>query len=188
MKNTGKKPLLYMVVLGIAGIGGTSAYFSSYDMTLNHASVGRNITEIEENYPEQTPVPSNGQESYEKTVWVTNVPTDEIGFNVDCYVRLSVSYSSADIGNAVTLTNLDTLNWSYHAEDGYYYYIHPLKEGESTTPLFTGFSIDPEKVDDTYLEDMNHFEINLYEESVSAEKFEDYTEAWKYYTNPIVSA
>ena len=85
------------------------------------------------------------------------------------------------------MKNLDTSNWIYHAEDGYYYYVHSIKEGESTTPLFTGFCINSDELEDSCMDDIQHFEINLYEESVSAEKFENYTDAWNYYTNPIVS-
>ena len=99
------------------------------------------------------------------------------------YARLSLGYSNHDIGKAVVLKNLDRINWI--KEDGYYYYRYPLKEGQSTTPLFTGFYIDFSRMDKTYLNQIAEFRIQVYEESVQAEGFSDYLSAWKYYQEQI---
>lgn len=72
----------------------------------------------------------------------------------------------------MVLKNLDTDNW-VHRDDGYYYR-HILKEGETTAPLFTGVSIDSSRLDDTYLDLLPEFKIQVYEESVQSAGFSDY--------------
>ena len=87
-------------------------------------------------------------------------------------------------GTAAYLTSFDRINWILK-EDGYYYYRYPLKEGQSTTPLFTGFYIDFSRMDKTYLDQISEFRIQVYEESVQAAGFSDYLSAWKYYQEQI---
>ena len=165
--------------------GVTTAYFSDSDSLRNTVAAGRNESQIEEEFPD--PPDPGGEEDpeYKKTVWVKNVAPSETYFNVDCYVRVSVSYSNYDIGRAVTLLGLDTANWRYNSSDGYYYYLHLLKEGQSTTPLFTGFSIQREQIETRYLDTIGDFEIQVYEESVAAGEFKDYQSAWNFYLNPV---
>ena len=99
---------------------------------------------------------------------------------MDCYVRIALGYSNSDIGKAVTLKNLDTENWVYK-DDGYYYYKKLLREGECTTPLFTEVSIDSSRVEQSFLDTISEFEIQVYEESVQAEGAEDYEGAWRHW-------
>lgn len=171
--------------LAIVCFGGTTAYFTAFDKRVNTVAVGRNVSEIEEDFPKPTPVPVKDDPEYKKTVWVTNTSGAENGFNVDCYVRVALSYSDYDIGRALILKNLDTANWCYNPEDGYYYYTKVLKEGESTTPLFTGFSIDSGNLDSTYMQESDTFTIQVYEESIQAGTFADYQSAWKYYSSSL---
>lgn len=168
----------------VFGIGGTAAYMTAYDRAENMLAAGHNTTEIVEEFPNPTPVPVDQDPKIKKKVWVSNYSPGEEGFNVDCYVRLSLGYSNGDIGKAVILNDLDTENWVYK-EDGYYYYRHLLREGESTPPLFTGFTVDSARVDETYLEALPQFKIQIYEESVQAAGFADYEKAWDYYQNPV---
>lgn len=168
----------------IAGVGTTYAYFSDYDKTVNQFVVGRNVTEIEEDFPGPTPTPTDTGRKFKKVVQVTNNSEEEIA-NVDCFVRILVTFSNYDIGKAVTLIGLDTVNWIYNDTDGYYYYKKILKKGNTTTPLFTGFKIDDEKVDEQYLESIKNFQINIYEESIQSGEFTNYRTAWDYYLNPI---
>ena len=64
---------------------------------------------------------------------------------------------------------------------GFYYYKKILREGEKTTPLFTGIFIDASKLEKTYLDQIDTFEVQIYEESVQAAGFGDYKSAWEYY-------
>lgn len=123
----------WIIVLAAVCIGGTAAYLTAFDQRINAVAVGRNTTEIGEEFPTPSPIPEKGDPEYEKTVWVTNQSGGETGFDVDCYVRVALAYSNEDIGKAVRLQELDTVNWSYHKDDGYFYYTKALKEGESTT-------------------------------------------------------
>ena len=148
---------------------GSYAFFTASDVAENRMTPGYNDTEIEEEFPDPTPVPVDEDPEYTKKVWVTNRGDGQGNALVDCYVRVMVSYSDSAIGKAVTLKGLNTADWTY--EDGYYYYNRILKKNASTTPLFTGFSIDSDRVDDSYKELIDRFEINVYEESVQAEGF-----------------
>ena len=142
-------------------------------------------TEIEEDFPDPTPTPMENGSSYRKEIRIGNFSGSVKGFQADCYVRMSLSYSNDDIGRGVKLTGLDTANWVYNSQDGYYYYRKKISEGEKTAPLCTGFQIDPQKIDDTYRDSIKDFEINVYEEAVQAEGFSDYESAWRYFLDPI---
>lgn len=152
---------------------------------INSAAVGYVTTEIEEDFPDTTPTPMENGPSYRKEIRIGNFSGSVKGFQADCYVRMSLSYSNDDIGRGVKLTGLDTANWVYNSQDGYYYYRKKISEGEKTAPLCTGFQIDPQKIDDTYRDSIKDFEINVYEEAVQAEGFSDYESAWRYFSDPV---
>lgn len=180
-----KKPALLLALSGMICIGGTAAYFTDYDNKRNIVAVGHNTTTIEEEFPDPDPTPIPENPEYTKKVWVANRPYGEDGFNVDSYIRVSLSYSNNDIGKAVTLEGLDTANWYYDSTDQYYYYKKVVKEGQATTPLFTGIKIDSSKVEDTYKDAISEFNVNVYSESVSSQGFTDYQSAWDYYSKTI---
>lgn len=172
-----------LLLTGFLGVSGTFAWFTSFDKKENLLAVGHNTTTVTEDFPKPSPIPVSQNPKYKKTVSVANRTSAENGFGVDCYVRVMLSYSNSDIGNAVTLLGLNTSDWEYRA-DGYYYYRKILKEGQQSTPLFTGFQIDPEKVTDVYRPWLDEFSIGVYEESVQAEGFQDDRSAWAYFTQP----
>lgn len=169
------------VTMGILMMArGIAAYQTAYDVAENTVRPGNNTTEIGEEFPSPTPVDPDGHTEISKKIWVTNAPHEINGTNVSCYVRVSLAYSNSDIGRAVTMKNQDTLNWVYGA-DGFYYYKNILKEGESTTPLCTGFTVEAEKLEKTYWNQLEDFQIQVYEESIEAEPYESYHAAWVAY-------
>lgn len=178
-----RRTAMLFALTGVFWMGGTAAYFSSYDKAENRIAVGKNETEIEERFPDPPDIDLQENPQYEKKVWVSNRMSGENGFNVDCFVRASVSFSNSDVGKAVTLVNLDSENWIYEERDGFYYYRWKLREGESTTPLFTGVSIETAKIDPLYKSLLQEFQICIYEESVQAGDFQDYRSAWEYYVS-----
>lgn len=181
MKNRKKRVWAGAAMLGfILGIGGTNAYLTSYDQAVNVIGVGKNTTTIEEEFPTPSPLPGDGDSEFSKTVWVANGSVQGEKSLVDCYVRVSIGYSNYDIARAVTLKQLDRTNW-VEADDGFYYYKKILREGEKTTPLFSGISVDSSKLEKTYLDQIDAFEVQVYEESVQAAGFEDYRSAWEFY-------
>ena len=180
MKNRKKLAAVCAAALGfVLGIGGTNAYLTSYDQKVNVIGTGENTTRIEEEFPVPSPLPGDGNTEYTKKVWVTN-RTAAQGRAVDCYVRVALSYSDDDIGRAVVLKNVDLKNW-VKSEDGFYYYRKILREGEKTTPLFSGVTVDSSRIEKTYLDEIDNFEIQVYEESVQAAGFNDYQSAWRFY-------
>ena len=130
------------VMLGvIVGIGGTNAYLTSYDQAVNMIGVGKNVTTIDEEASPMSVSLESESAEYPETVRVTNGTLREQGKAVDCYVRVALGYSNDDIGRAVILKQPDQKNW-IKAGDGFYYYKQILREGESTTPLFSGIKVD----------------------------------------------
>lgn len=183
-KGSIKKHVILLILIGLAGIGTTTAYFTVYDAVENRVLVGRNVTEIIENFPGPTPTPAGDHLNFKKEVYITN-QSEELLSNVPCYVRAMVSFSNYDIGKAVTLLGMDRERWVYNEADGYYYYKSPLAAGQSTTALFTGFSVKQSEIDKQYLEQLNDFQINVYEESIQKGDFNDYQSAWNYYLYPL---
>ena len=91
--------------------------------------VGKNTTNIVEEFPTPSPLPGDEDSELPKTVWVANGNVQGEEASVDCYVRVSLGYSNSDIGRAVTLKQIDRTNW-VEADDGFYYYKKVLREGE----------------------------------------------------------
>lgn len=170
---------------GMLCMGTTAAYFTDLKETENSFEAGYNTTGIEEKFPSPSPRPIEENPEYEKTVWVTNDSSDEKEHAVPCYVRLSLSYSDSHIGKGVELLNLNKTDWIYREEDGYYYYNKILNPGENTKPLFTGFRINSDKIEEKYKNCASEFRIHVYEESIQSEGFSNYQDAWKYYLNPV---
>ena len=179
MKNRKRLAMAGAVLLGfVLGIGGTNAYLTSHDQMVNTIGIGKNTTTIEEDFPIPSPIPEDENSDIPKEVRIVNGQGEAA--LVDCYVRVSVGYSNSDIGRAAVLKQLDRTNW-LEAEDGFYYYKKILREGEKTTPLFTGIFIDASKLEKTYLDQIDTFEVQIYEESVQAAGFGVYKSAWEYY-------
>ena len=155
-----KRPVFLLLTTGLLCATGTAAYFSDFEKKINSAAVGYVTTEIEEDFPDPTPTPMENGPSYRKEIRIGNFSGSVKGFQADCYVV-------------------------YNSQDGYYYYRKKISEGEKTTPLCTGFQIDPQKIDDTYRDSIKDFEINVYEEAVQAEGFSDYESAWRYFSDPV---
>ena len=173
--------MILVILTGIfVGAQGTTAYQTAFDLRQNKVRVGYNHTEIEEEFPAPSPIPGNRDEEFVKKVQISNRTSQAEGGSVDCYVRVSLGYSNSDIGNAVTLKNLDEVHWKKE-QDGFYYYKEILKEGETTAPLFKGFFIEESKIKKEYLEYLKNFEIQVYEESIQASPFKDYQSAWAHY-------
>lgn len=181
MKNRKKLIVAGAVILGfVLGSSGTNAYLTSYDLVENRISAGNNTTTIEEEFPTPSPLPGDEDSDISKTVWVMNGNGQGDTASVDCYVRMSVAYSNSDIGRAVILKQIDRTNWA-ETEDGFYYYKKILRTGEKTPPLFTGIFVDSSKLEKTYLDQIDAFEVQIYEESVQALGFDDYRSAWEFY-------
>lgn len=184
---TGKRGILagLGILLGIlAGTQGTAAYQSAFDETVNTVTPGNITSEIGEDFPPPPTITPDKDVDIAKKIWVSNSPSGQTGYSTDCYVRVSLGFSNSDIGKAVSLQNEDTDNWIYR-DDGFYYYKKVVREGESTLPLCTGFVVDHTRLEKSYWESLEDFQIQVYEESIEADAFEDYQKAWEYYTDEL---
>lgn len=174
-----------VLLILLSAMPGAYGFFSDNETRDNSFSVGSITTEIQEEFPNPSPVPIGENPSFRKKVWVC---CDDSGGQTDCYVRISLAYSDYDIGKAVVLENTDMKNWEYDSGDGCYYYKKILGAGESSTPLFTGVHIDSSSLGKTDQERLKTFEISVYQEAVQAKGFTDFREAWTYYLNTAASA
>lgn len=162
------------VILFCLPVGKTTAYMTDSESLLNQMTPGNNTSRIVEDFPSVSPQDPEDNPSFRKTVQITAPAA--AGLNVDCYVRAKILYSNSDIGNTVTLSGTDPA-WT-RGNDGYYYYVRKLREGETTAPLFTSLSIDSGKQNNRSKAYVKNFEISIYEESVQAGNAKDYSAAW----------
>lgn len=185
MKKQSIKPIIFTAVLCMSFIPkGTHAYFTDFDTALNPFLGGGNETDITEEFPPGKPITPEGNPVISKKIYVSNPSGACHGRNVDCYVRVRLSYSDMDIGKAVSIQGLDTKNW-VKKQDGFYYYKPILKTGGQTTALCSSFSINGSQVETAYKDRLKEFTISVYEESVHAQGFSDYAEAWQFFDNPV---
>ena len=163
---------MVLSVIALLGIGGTVAYLSSYDAAKNEMTIEYHDSGITEEFPSVTPVPITESPRYKKDVKVANSSS-----TISCYVRARFVYSDDSIGKAVVIDGLNTTDWVLKP-DGYYYYKMPVKSGEKTRSLFTGFHIDYSKVNVDYAKAFDGFAVDVYEESIEADLFSNYESAW----------
>lgn len=167
--------------LGITVLtGSTIAFFTSYDRIHNRVGVGFNETVIEEEFPSPTPATPGQTQTFSKKVQVQNRNS------VPCFVRVSISFSDSDIGQATALVNLNEDDWIFcSAEEnaklgGYYYYKEVLLPGDITRPLFDGIQITSD-ADFSLQNPEDTFDVIVYEESVQQGSFTSYADAWNHF-------
>lgn len=157
-------------------IHGTQAYLTDQDGAVNVLRAGYQHTEISEEFPPVSPTPLIKNPIYTKKVQIVNNASEG---NVPCYVRARILYSNDDIARAVKLLDMDQVNWVYSSGDGFYYYKNILMPGDATTPLFRRIQLLKDAAEPTYQEQIEYLDLDVYEESVQAEGFEDYQAAWE---------
>lgn len=83
-----------------------------------------------------------------KIVQVENTGASEawIRVRVDKAIRLAENVENFTPDLALLVLNIDEENWT--EQDGYYYYNRALKPGETTEPLFTTVTFEPEMGND----------------------------------------
>lgn len=170
MKKTSKLILtICCVILFSVSIIGVFAYFTSIANKKNDFTIGGNSIEIVEDF--EPPEFIEAGISFKKDVQVKNTGLS------DCYVRLKVVFSDSDMEKFCSFTDLNTTDWIYNPSDNYYYYTQRVANNELTPSLFTTVAIS--NTMESY--QIKEFEIYVYAESVQADPFEDYEEAWTEY-------
>ena len=175
MKKSYKNYLLIGIVAFLmlgSSVVGTMAYLTDTpEEVVNTFTLGNVTTEIEEIFEKET------NTTFKKEPKVKNT-----GKN-DCYVRVRVVASPEE---ALELSGFDTVNWTEKKEDGFYYYKHVLKSGETTkTSLFNKVTVKDTSIDG--------FEVTVYQEAVQSILYakdgtdtNSASEIWNCYENKTV--
>lgn len=146
------------------------AYFTHNASITNNISLGYNKILLEEKY--EPPLNMEKGTSFVKEPYVTNIG------NVDCYVRIKSVVSDSRAAQYLTI-DYNNDDYTYNAEDGYWYYKNVLKPGERSKSLFTTVTV-AQDADDIVLDG---FDIYVYAESVQTEDGKSSDEMWNYFKN-----
>lgn len=147
------------VLVGALFCSGIYAYLTAQAGQVNQLTMGENVIETEEEFPDPDPKPG---ESIKKVVKVKNTG------DVPCFVRTQVLFSNGE-AEAVSSIDLNTVDWTEKQGDGYYYYKHILPAGETSTALMTAIKI----ADHASLDDLKDFQVIVYSESVQSEGYQE---------------
>lgn len=167
-KKITKKMLIILIItitLVITATTGVYAYFTHKKSTMNQINLAYNKITVNENYI--PPLNIQKGTSFIKEPYITNVGT------VDCYVRIKSVVSDSRVEKYLTIDYNNT-DYTYNAEDGYWYYKTALKPGEKSKSLFTTVKI-AEDADDIVLDG---FDIYVYAESIQTVEGKTMEEMW----------
>lgn len=161
-----KKPSIIIALVLLAIIGGIAAYFADGDTKTNRLRIGSNDIKIIEDFnPPEDIEPGT---SFKKEVTIKNTGLS------NCYARVKVVFTRSDMKD-VSIIDWNTSSWKYDESDGYYYYNKPLKKDEISDPLMENVTIS----EFAEAEKLNSYDIIIYAESIQADTFENYKDAWE---------
>ncbi len=144
-----KKKLTILSLLALCftfAVSGSLAYFTVQERSNNVVTSGSVEVEIREWTEPGQPFPEDGVEdvmpgtSHSKIVEVANIGPES------AWVRVKVNKSYKGVAgdpDLIQLEGVDTENWAFREEDGYYYYKKELLPDAVTEPLFKGVMFDP---------------------------------------------
>ncbi len=161
-----KKFILAVVAASLlmgVGAGVSYAYLTAQDGADNLFQVSSVDIGIEENFEPPGDV-TPGQV-------ITKAPKVQNSSNTDCYVRVSVRFSSSDAEQFVEPLAVNS-GWQ-DGEDGYYYWTSPLEPGQWTGTLF-----DRVKIREDAADSIPPFRILVYAEAVACRN-KSMKEAWE---------
>ena len=141
----------------------TYSYYIDKDKAVNIANGSDSKIEIIEKFPKPPDPIYPPQYEQQKEVSIKNLKDKS-------YVRCFLEISDESVRSKVHLTYSSDTNWVKDGE--YWYYKLPLDTGETTPPLL-------ESVHFLYNVPKDMFDIIVYAESVQAEGYKDYKEAFE---------
>jgi surface protein len=161
--------LALVVAMLCVGVYNTiTAYMSDGGRLVNTFVIGGNQVEILEDFiPPEKLTPGT---SFKKEVKVSNVGVNE------CFIRVMVQFTNSDMGQYCTV-DWNTDDWVFNEEDSYWYYKHPVANGNETTSLFTRITLSND-IPEAIIKD---FDVIVYTESYQSGDLESYEEAWAIY-------
>lgn len=161
------RKFIVMAIMAILSIiiivGVTVSYFIDKKEKSNEFSIGYNTIEIVEDF--KPPEELKAGVEFTKDVKIKNTGASE------CYVRVKAVFTNEDMKPLCDI-DINTVDYDYNEEDGYYYYKHSINIDDCTNSLFTKVKIK----DDA--KDIKPFDILIYAESYQSRGFNDYKSAW----------
>lgn len=134
------------------------AWYTESKQVVNTVTVAENTIRIEESI-----------DGMYKRPRVSNIGS------LPCYVRIRAVISDGDIQKYISL-DYDTANFTYHSEDGFYYYKKVLDPGEQTEPLFQKVTVSKDIPAEL---SRQQFDIDVYAESVYPDGTSDPVSAFR---------
>lgn len=145
-----------------------SAFFSDRTQEINSLIVGGNrIRVVEEFTPPDELIPGS--------VFTKKVQVENVGHS-DCYIRIKAVFTDSRAGQYCSM-DWNTRDFSYSAEDGYYYCTKRITPGELTPYLFTRVTVSQ----DAPAEELGQVSLLVYAESYQAAEFGNWEAAWEDY-------
>lgn len=158
--------LILSLVLTCLFCSGIYAYYTDNESVTNKISIGGSHVSVQE-AAYSAPVPGK--------VWRSNIAVKNEGPS-SCYVRAKFMFTDGSMEQYFTVDKNES-DWTYKAEDGYYYCSNVLDNGESTTALVDSITANA----DTDSIVISSASVIVYAESYQSEPFADYVAAWDYF-------
>lgn len=147
-----RRLVLLALVLCIAAVtvSGTLAYFTAEETAYNVITTGVLDMVLHETTTGGKPFPEEGLDNLMPGMVVDKVVTVENAGSVDFFLRIALEKDIQPAQGVQAELNFDHItldinedDWTLE-DDGYYYYKRALKAGETTEPLFTTVTFEPE--------------------------------------------
>lgn len=147
-----RRLVLLALALCIAAVTatGTLAYFTAEETAHNVITTGYLDMILHETTTGGKPFPEEGLDNLMPGMVVDKVVTVENAGTVDFYLRVALDEEITPAQGVQAELNFDHItldinedDWTL-AKDGYYYYNSAIKAGETTEPLFTTVTFEPE--------------------------------------------
>lgn len=146
-----------MLLVGLIAVGGTLAWFTDMGEVINTFETGNVAVTLHDildgdEYPDGKDIsnvmPGN---EYDKEIYVSSQGS------IDTFVRVKLEYNwysdpkgAADIYLPVENVDLKIDDENWKQVDGWWYYKHPLKNGEESSKLVNGIAFDKELTNNDY--------------------------------------
>ena len=152
VKNSRKKRIVVLAalicVLAMLATG-TYAYFTAEETAYNVITTAKLSMELVETTTGGQPWPEDGVHGVMPGMVIDKIVTIENNGGVDFYARIALDKIITDAEGKTDTLNFENItldiNTEYWTEqDGFYYYNAALKPGETTEPLFTAVTFEPE--------------------------------------------
>lgn len=151
-----RRLVLLALALCVAAVTatGTLAYFTAEETAYNVITTGYLDMILHETTTDGQPFPEGGLDNLMPGMVVDKVVTVENAGSVEFFLRVALDQAitpaqgvDAELNFDHITLDINTTDWTL-GEDGFYYYNRVLQPGETTEPLFTTVTFEPEMGND----------------------------------------